>query len=628
MAHLGSWSEDVIDDMCDYFEVDQNGGRGAKEERLKRKFTKKMSDVLWMHVQADLNMKELRKLGEPHGLTAREKWRLRVKLAEKHIKPPGFDNQLSAKKVADDKARLAAVNAEAKKKKADEEAKKAEEAAKRASRTDAHDDKADADAANRAADQAALIHRLASDHAATLAMLRDQQEAHQQLISQMQIENRKRDEMAEHVRDARDEEARIRQEAILAGMKRLQEDNKLLLERSARQEQRQLYAERKLDAISRSLLEYLPSIDHKINAMVSGEHDVRIRYFMLLPKDVHSGRLRRIDPRTWLNDDVYLIPCYPSPIGEDGRGGALVPARVSREGGFLLSQPKNFVREHKMLIKVSLTLLKLGIVAAGAQAGIKVGELDLFDLNWEALNIGEMILAADKDLGDGLNLNDIALQEGAADFDQAAQTQIRKQVCAEDAEALADQLNMPDARRLTQAQYRTLKETLDSKLPGWQDECGLDDWITDKSNSEVPILYLPKDDPRILQKYADIEECKQREEEEHMQREKDEKEREATEAKLAQEEADRKQREKEATEAEEAEAADLEAAKTNAEKAKATLSLWSTAVGENARRNAEEISNETGRSESPSSSVKEMDSEQTEREPHAAGEACPCCCLQ
>ena len=334
------------------------------------------------------------------------------------------------------------------------------------------------EAEKREADAVAEAKRLAQQHADE-ARARD--EAQKQRNEEAKILAQKHADEARARDEAEAKEAKIRHNEVITNQRRDAERGVRLAKAMA--------AQRKtLNELSITVLDYSSTLNRKVDALISGDHAVRIRYFVLVPQ---APGVKKLNPKTWLNDAVCLVPLYPNEQGE------LVPSQVTYPDGFVLREPKAFVKKHKRLIKISMTLLKVGIGAAGAQVGVKVGNLDMVDLNFDTMDIGELLAAADlpdeKERAVEVSAIELELEPPKGD-------EMLNLALSEMANLQTD-LDTAQAKKLTREEYTSLKKTMDENFGAtWEQHCGLDEPIEDPDSNDVPILWLPRDDPRIKKK--------------------------------------------------------------------------------------------------------------------------------
>ena len=89
---------------------------------------------------------------------------------------------------------------------------------------------------------------------------------------------------------------------------------------------------------------------------------------MLVPapaKGYLGKALQSVHPRNWFAKPMLLIPLYRAPNGELRR------APLTYEmGGFMVAQPKEFVRRHPHAVRFAMLAIKAGLQLGAAQLGV------------------------------------------------------------------------------------------------------------------------------------------------------------------------------------------------------------------------------------------------------------------
>ena len=205
----------------------------------------------------------------------------------------------------------------------------------------------------------------------------------------------------------------------------------------------------------------LRQLESAMGNLLAGENEVRIRYMMLVPQAPPDGGwlVKRAASRAWrklsFTEPMVLIPFY---IDEHGRGP--MPAPVKREHlngqqGFVIKQPKKFVKEHARLIKISLALIKVGLKVGAATAGINLPVDAIGDINDI---LGQWILdTLQESLMEGLMEGELPGQEKIDALLKMPEERVP--------EALTEAMASADVQKLTKDTYASLKVCRRSLCP-------------------------------------------------------------------------------------------------------------------------------------------------------------------
>lgn len=179
---------------------------------------------------------------------------------------------------------------------------------------------------------------------------------------------------------------------------------------------------------------------------------MRFRYFLLVPKPLEGG-LKRVwaaKRKVWMSEPMILIPLYLDDYGKLQKAPVNQKA-LNGNDGFEVTIPSELFKDHKQLIKFGLFLVKASIKIA-----VKQG-------------LGMCV-----DLGTSFDLDNSGLDEILEDTMKAVDTMeaVDKLLTAPQ-EAAEEMVRSPDAKRLTNDQYDSLKAWLDSKHKGWEKNLGL-----------------------------------------------------------------------------------------------------------------------------------------------------------
>lgn len=215
-------------------------------------------------------------------------------------------------------------------------------------------------------------------------------------------------------------------------------------------------------------------VDHRTQR---GGAEMCFRYFMLVPKPSaeYKGRaLRAMSPSAWLSKPMLLVPMYL------GSGGAPRAAPVKLPGGgFEVGVPRDFVKAHPRLVKLSMLVVKVGIKAGAAALGVHIPCSALGMLDKVALSLlSETMLLADT------LTRDIATPAGGAIG--------RVQGELQEPERAVDEL-ATDAtyRSLSRGEYVQLRAWMDREHgAGWQGKVGLVKRVDGQSGR---IEWVPED---------------------------------------------------------------------------------------------------------------------------------------
>jgi len=220
----------------------------------------------------------------------------------------------------------------------------------------------------------------------------------------------------------------------------------------------------RLDKIENSL----EKADSRLITLIKGDHAVRFRYFLLVPKPIKG--IAKFNPERLLKDKMLLIPLY---MGEDNK---LRKAPVNREAlgghdGFEVKTPTAFVEAHPKLVMISLFVVKMALTAAAAQAGAKVGSLLAFDIDiGGGGNVSKMLEVIAKD---ALNRCRAELLDVNASGDVSGKvTEVIDNLTNAPAAGL-NELLKKEKEGLTNDQYANLAKWLDDTNPGWETNLGL-----------------------------------------------------------------------------------------------------------------------------------------------------------
>lgn len=210
------------------------------------------------------------------------------------------------------------------------------------------------------------------------------------------------------------------------------------------------------------------------------DHEVRFRYFLLLPKPDAGGKFKYVRTawrkRSLTDPLLLLVPLYldgavlkKAPVDKDALGG---------QEGFEVKVPKKFVSDHKWLVKVGLFVVKLAVKAAAAQAGVHLN-LDFLDGigNEEFSNLLKDTLTSvvfDED------------EEGEIGLTRDAEAKIDGMLA--EPEKAVEELTQDGQKELSNDQFASLKAWLDTEHSGWEKNLGLEN----KKGSDGRVQIVPK----------------------------------------------------------------------------------------------------------------------------------------
>jgi len=207
--------------------------------------------------------------------------------------------------------------------------------------------------------------------------------------------------------------------------------------------------------------------------LLTGENEMRFHYFLLVPKpptktDWFSLRLlNKIWRTVTFTEPMLLIPFY---FDEERKHICAAPVKSEKLGGhpgFTVNEPKAFIKEHPVLVKMSVLALQIAVrVGLGALAvNLPINNINTQDPFGKLLS--ETMNTAKSKVMEGLIGEDIAM--------------INKmdELYALPPEELPDELValVDEYQELTKDKYASLKRWLDKNTPNWEDFLGLDQWV-------------------------------------------------------------------------------------------------------------------------------------------------------
>lgn len=225
---------------------------------------------------------------------------------------------------------------------------------------------------------------------------------------------------------------------------------------------------KKLDTLSGGLLQQL-----------TGENEIRFHYFLLVPKPPTKGGFWRktdwVKRKISATEEMILIPFY---FDEELRQIRAAPVHRDKLGGhpgFTIQQPKKFIVEHPILVKVSVLTLRIAVRVGVGALGVS---LPVDDFNVEG-TFGDL-------LSSSMETTSGKLAEYAVGEESAMTTKLDELFLSSDemlADELMDTMQSSEMQALTKDKYASLKRSLDKIDPDWAGLLGLDKAVTRKDGS-------------------------------------------------------------------------------------------------------------------------------------------------
>ena len=110
------------------------------------------------------------------------------------------------------------------------------------------------------------------------------------------------------------------------------------------------------DRAAREQRERFGTLNAKLDTLLTGEHKTVFRFFMLIPapaKGYMGKAMQAMRPRYWFAKPMLLIPLYRTPKGELKRAPV-----ATREGGFEVLHPRDFVKAHPRTVQIAMLALQ------------------------------------------------------------------------------------------------------------------------------------------------------------------------------------------------------------------------------------------------------------------------------
>jgi len=217
--------------------------------------------------------------------------------------------------------------------------------------------------------------------------------------------------------------------------------------------------------------EEFKKLEGALHQLQSHENDMRFKYFLLVPKSPQGNAFNRTRVKCW-RAIQFSKPMIFTPFYFDEREQRLRAAPVKSENlggqvGFEISQPKDFIRNHAVLVRFSVLAIKvavrIGLGALAVTLPIDDGDEGTFK---NLLN--QTMETAKGKLLEGAVGEEVKMIKTLDQIYQMPDTQI--------ADELDEAVKAYDGG-LTTDQYAVLKKSLDALCPGWELNLGLDKCI-------------------------------------------------------------------------------------------------------------------------------------------------------
>jgi hypothetical protein len=209
------------------------------------------------------------------------------------------------------------------------------------------------------------------------------------------------------------------------------------------------------DADSKAQAEQFKLLNTKLDTLLTEAHKQVFTYFVLVPspKKGYLGKaISAAQPKHWFAKPMLLIPLYRAPNGELKRAPV-----ATRQGGFEVLHPRDFVKAHPRAVQIAMLALQAGIKLGAAQIGVAIpGTLDTMSAVFDSLLLATLELSME-------------VIDAAADTAEQEATRMQK-----DPSAVLDRLHQDQRyREASYHEYALLKQWLDKQHPAWPRQSGL-----------------------------------------------------------------------------------------------------------------------------------------------------------